>query len=110
ALDPAMAAGTNAVEVIAARVGTVAVEVDADRTTAAAARTAAGLVLAELVQAVLLRGRGGWWRAGHLDGRSGRVGADRGDARVAAHQAAPPGRADRRGLYADGEAHGEPPG
>jgi hypothetical protein len=44
ALDPAMAARTDAVEVIAARVGTVAVEVDADRTTAAAARTAARLV------------------------------------------------------------------
>jgi hypothetical protein len=41
ALDPAMAARTDAVEVIAVRVGTVAVEVDADRTTARAARTAA---------------------------------------------------------------------
>src|SRR4029453_11229088 len=42
ALDPAMAARTNVVEAIATRLETIAVEVDADRPAAAAARTAAG--------------------------------------------------------------------
>src|SRR5262249_6311812 len=55
ALDPATAARTNTVEVIAARVGTVAVEVDADRTTAGAARTPAMLV-AERRQTCRLEG------------------------------------------------------